>query len=121
MNITDEQRYRKFRMADFDTRNRLEHYMGEELDKQLDKLIIADSLVDIKSIMVTKSREYDPKLYIQYCAEFGATPTQEGFKVWTEEDIHKDFGQHQPLCDLTIKTINPKEYSAFGKTFRVTE
>lgn len=45
----------------------------------------------IKSIKVTRTMEYSPDAYLEYCNENDETPTQDGFMEFIEDWIDEDF------------------------------
>jgi len=45
----------------------------------------------IKSVLVTRSIEYSPAVYLECCEETGETPTQEGFIEFIQDWIYDDF------------------------------
>ena len=47
--------------------------------------------MSIKSVIVTRSIEYSPYEYIEFCKEYDQEPTQKGFIEFVENFIHHDF------------------------------
>lgn len=45
----------------------------------------------IKSLKVTRTLNYSPEGYIEYCEVVGEPPTQEGFFEFVQECIYEDF------------------------------
>lgn len=59
----------------------------------------------IKSMIVTRSIEYSPEVYLEYCEETGETPTQEGFIEFIQDWIYDDF-----RCGNTTQEITELNY-----------
>jgi hypothetical protein len=47
--------------------------------------------MSIKSVIVTRSIEYSPYVYNEFCKECDEEPTQKGFIEFIENFIHEDF------------------------------
>jgi hypothetical protein len=59
----------------------------------------------IKSVLVTRSIEYSPEVYLDWCKEFDEDPTQEGFIEFIQDWIYDDF-----RCGNTAQKITELNY-----------
>jgi hypothetical protein len=55
---------------------------------------------NIKNIRVTRTIEYSPESYIEYCEEENETPTQDGFREYIRDWIDEDFTNDNGLEEI---------------------
>ena len=56
---------------------------------------------EIKTIKVTRTIQYSPESYVEYCEEENEIPTQEGFLEYISEYIDEDFNNGNGCEDIS--------------------
>jgi len=54
----------------------------------------------IKSLKVTRTINYSPEAYLEYCKEDSITPTQEDFLEFIQDWIYEDFQNENGLEEI---------------------